>query len=584
MRDHRQDNFHFSRSKLIPLDPDVCVRVESKTGKALRVGLLIDRWDLPSWIGSIASDITASESADIVAVVLNETEESRKARIYDHPRPNPFCLAELYFYLDYRVFRPLPDALQKVDLKTCLKEYSIIEGNFLFNGLRFSFNERDQKLLRELDLDVLLLFCSGLPADPVLPLARYGVWCFLHQELLSTGHSPVGFWEVLSQRPVTMQCLLAHVTGSSLPLILHRHYGPTDLRSITKCRNNLFWKSAPFVKRKLDELHRLGSLKAIGSLPPGPSENSFGKMPSNLRMLKPIAAHALRFAYDRMADRRYFTQWSVGYKFTICDRLVDRDFADYQWLLPPTDRYWADPFPVKIGESYFLFFEEFLYAEKKGHLSVAALDQDGFKEEPKIVLEHKYHLSYPFIFFWKGEWFLIPEAQETNRIDVYKFDVFPYQLSYCKTLMENVRAADTTLVEVDGRWWMFVAIASHKTWNVDELFLFCAHDPFGPWLPHPRNPISSDVRCARSAGQILKWQEGYYRPAQDCSRDYGYAVRLQRIKVLSDTNYVEEEAEMIPPNWSPDIAGIHTFNTAGDLTVIDVKRNWPRKTKNRSKW
>ena len=176
------------------------------------------------------------------------------------------------------------------------------------------------------------------------------------------------------------------------------------------------------------------------------------------------------------------------------------------------------------------------------------------------------------MFRWNGEWFLIPESQTTGRIDIYRFNPFPYSVSHCKTVMNGVSAADATLVEVDGRWWMFVTIAAHDTWNVDELFLFHADDPFGPWLPHPKNPIKSDVRCARPAGRVFDDRAGMYRPAQDCSRTYGYAVRLQEIKVLSETDYVEDEVTAIFPDWSSEIVATHTINFAGALSVIDVQR------------
>lgn len=546
--------------------------------KALRVGLLVDSWEVPSWIASIATDITASDSADVVVVVVNRAAGGRRAIfLHDRPRPNPFCFAELYLYLDYRVFRPLPDALKRVDLKKCLKEHSSIETKLLFNGPSFSVNEEEKKRLQELDLDVLLLFCSGLPADQVLALARYGVWFFLDQELLLTGHPPAGFWEVLKQHPVTTQYLLVRLPESPLPILLHRYYGPTDRRSIARTRNNLLWKSASFIKRKLDELHRSGSLEAIASAQQQRYGESIScKTPSNRRMLKTIPAHALRFGRDRIADHRYFTQWVMAYSFGSSEQFFDRNFTNYRWLVPPKDRFWADPFPVQAGDRYYLFFEELFYSENKGHLCVAAIDQNGFKEEPKTILKQNYHLSYPFIFSWKGERFLIPEAQETDRIDVYKFDSFPYKVSYYKTLMKNVRAVDTTLLEAEGRWWMFVAMAPHGTWNVDELFLFCADNPFGPWVPHPKNPIKSDVRSARPAGQLFAWKGKYYRPAQDCSYGYGYAIRLQEIRVLTETDYVEEEAEVVLPNWSADIVGIHTLNVAGPLTVIDAMQQRQR--------
>jgi hypothetical protein len=419
------------------------------------------------------------------------------------------------------------------------------------------------------------MFWSGLPAVQVFSLARYGVWLFLDQEHLFGGRVPIGFWEVLHQRPILMQCLQAYIASSPKPMTLHRYYGPTNPRSIRLSRNNLLWKSASCVSRKLDELHRVHSLGALMHVQDNGSSSEGGEAPSNLTLVRPIAKRVSTFLRNRVAERRYVNQWIIGYRFAAPSEaldVLDHNFAQYRLLIPPTDRYWADPFPVQHEGRYFLFFEEVLYSEAKGHLCVAEINDDGLAEQPRVLLKREYHMSYPFIFSWRQEWYLIPETQAANRIDVYKFDSFPYKASYCGTIMDNVNAVDATLLEADGRWWMFVAMAPEGTWNVDELFLFHAESPFGPWLPHRKNPIKSDVRSARPAGGILARKGKYYRPAQDCSYRYGYAVRFQEIELLSEADYLEREVGAVLPGWSPEILATHTVNAAGGLNVIDVQQ------------
>jgi hypothetical protein len=519
----------------------------------------------------------ASDSTEIAAVVINRSLEDRR-RVLPHyrPRPNPFRFPQLYLYLDNRIFHPSRDAMEQVDLKDRLEGCLVVESKPIFDDIYFRFNEEDTKLLQWCNIDVLLMFWSGLPADPVLPLARHGVWSFLDHERLFTGHAPIGFWEVLNQHPVTTQCLQVQRAGSPKPMILHQYHGPTNLRSIKLSRNNLLWKSVPFVSRKLNELHRVDSVDALTTIQERGERAPLEGAPSNLKVVGPIASHVSRFLRNRRMERKYVDQWILAYKFSSSPGVFDHNFDEYDVLLPPKDRYWADPFPVTVDNRSFLFFEEFLYSEAKGHLCVAAIDKDGLKEEPKILLKLEYHLSYPFVFSWQGEWYLIPESQEGNGIDVYKFDSFPYKVSYYKTIMEGVKAADTTLFEADGRWWMFAAVASHGTENLDELFLFHADSPFDPWLPHPNNPIKSDVRSARPAGRVFAQEGKYYRPSQDCSRRYGYAIRLQQIKVLSEVDYVEEEVEVILPDWSPGIVATHTINFDGALNVIDAQRRLRR--------
>lgn len=110
--------------------------------------------------------------------------------------------------------------------------------------------------------------------------------------------------------------------------------------------------------------------------------------------------------------------------------------------------------------------------------------------------------------------------------------------------------------------------------NWDELHLYYADNPRGPWKPHARNPVVSDVRSARPAGRLYWSKNRLYRPSQDSSLRYGYATTINRIDKLSPTEYSETEVGKIVPNWDKDVIGIHTLNRFNEITVIDclVKR------------
>src|SRR6185503_3058559 len=99
--------------------------------------------------------------AELVAVVAGSA--SPRAHVAAaRPRPNLLSFSELYLYLDYRLFRPTVDAIDRVDIATRLSARNVIATTPLFDGTGFSFNEFDRRRLQELDLDVLLLFASGL--------------------------------------------------------------------------------------------------------------------------------------------------------------------------------------------------------------------------------------------------------------------------------------------------------------------------------------------------------------------------------------------------------------------------------------
>ena len=139
--------------------------------------------------------------------------------------------------------------------------------------------------------------------------------------------------------------------------------------------------------------------------------------------------------------------------------------------------------------------------------------------------------------------------------------------------MTDVRAKDATLAQIDGKWWMFVSLSEHSI--PDELYLYSADTPFGPWTPHRRNPVKSDVRGSRPAGALFEWNEDVYRPAQDSSGRYGYAISINRVIQLDDEGFREEPVSSILPNWDKDLLATHTIAIAGDLTVVDclIKRS-----------
>jgi hypothetical protein len=175
---------------------------------------------------------------------------------------------------------------------------------------------------------------------------------------------------------------------------------------------------------------------------------------------------------------------------------------------------------------------------------------------------------------------MIPESSENETVDLYRAERFPDAWRHERTLIAGRRLVDATLAEIDGRWWMFANAPAlpdvrYEAWLWDELHLFHAPSPLGPWTPHRRNPVVSDVRRARPAGRLFTREGAWYRPAQDSSRGYGGGLSIQRITRLDPDGYEETPVTTLLPRWRPGLTGLHTVNAVPGLTVIDVQaRRW----------
>lgn len=274
-----------------------------------------------------------------------------------------------------------------------------------------------------------------------------------------------------------------------------------------------------------------------------------------------------------MFKKFFYEKWILGYAFHSRPS-TGLDFSfDFKILNPPRGFCWADPFVVTEAGKNFVFFEEYHWRQGKGRICAGALTQNGWEAAPVVVMEADAHLSYPFIFKWRNEYYMVPESMRSGRVALYRAESFPYQWKLERVLLNDVQACDTTLFEAQGRWWMFTSLREETSLpNMKSVSLFYAETPLGPWTPHKRSPVKSGIDSSRSAGRPFLRDGVWYRPAQDCSQRYGYAISINRIDHLSPDDYRETAVFKILPTWQKGLLGTHTLNQTEGLTILDGLR------------
>ena len=293
-------------------------------------------------------------------------------------------------------------------------------------------------------------------------------------------------------------------------------------------------------------------------------------------MTRFLGARASRIARNRLQLRRSTCEWFLALRSAGAPELCSGELDGFVELPNPPGRYRADPFLVSHEGARWLFFEEAEIASDHGHLRVMAVAADGTCSQSRPVLQLDTHLSYPCVFEWRGVHFMIPETAEARSIALYRAVEFPWRWALEKVLFHDVYAVDATVLKHEGRLWLFVAMSVAGGSPNDELFLFHAGSPQGDWIPHPMNPIVSDVRRARPAGAIFREGGAWIRPAQDCAAAYGAAMVLHRIDVLNEQEYRETPVARIEPDWAPGLVCTHTVATDGEIGVIDGRQWRPR--------
>jgi hypothetical protein len=277
---------------------------------------------------------------------------------------------------------------------------------------------------------------------------------------------------------------------------------------------------------------------------------------------------------------RHPEHWSVGWRrVTPGDAAADHlAWSDAPYAFVPDDaaRYYADPFPFVRDGTTWLFVEEFPYATRRGIISVCSIDARGEVSTPRPVLEAGYHLSYPQVFERDGTVWMIPETSANRTIELYRARRFPDEWMRETVLVADVDASDATLVEHQGRLWLFAAVHAGVASSRDGLGLFYAAALTGPWHAHPGNPVLIDAAAARPAGAMFRRGAELWRPAQDCTLGYGSSLSLCRVERLDVEGYAQRTVAHLhpPPAWRAQ--GVHTLNSAGDIEVVDRVRSVSR--------
>lgn len=553
---------------------DITGQVVNKD-QIFRIAIIVDSFYLPNWVAKVIEDIEKSSIAKINLIITNNIQLKNKKnfvrRIFEEKN---YLIYLSYTKFDNWFFHVEPDAFHLFDIRNLLPDCPILYVT-LDRISDSDFLDDDINALKSYSIDIALQFSSFKIKGEILYTAKFGIWAYHHGDVLSKRGGPPGFWEVMEGNPVTGSTLQILSEELDKERILYRSFAATDKRSVRRNCNSYYWKSSKFVMRKIKQLSEEGdsalnddSYEQTWT----PYHDKFYSKPTNGQMLKCLSKYAGRYLKEKFYNLKYFDQWGLIYYIKNGMPFPYPRLYDYDIIVPPKDRFWADCFPIIKNDKYYIFMEEYIYKDKKGHISCIEMDYNGNYTKPLKVLEKDYHMSYPCIFKYKNDYYMIPETQQNRTIELYRCLSFPDEWELIEVLFKNLRAVDATIEMVNNRYWMFVNIAEYGADVLDELHLFYSETPFGPWISHRKNPIKSNIRCARPAGHIFMYKGKYFRPSHDFSLYHGYGICINQIDIISEKEYKEVVVSRILPEWDNNIIGLHTINQVGGLTVIDVFR------------
>src|SRR5579863_194405 len=581
--------------------PNRYYRISSGSGSPLRIGLLLDSCEeIPALFAAVIEDIKFSNFAEIDLLIVRKSRaalrpdklpKSHALRFLRHitdPKLRNRLLYDLYLRLDSKM-KPDDDPLATVDCKALLSGIEALEVEPETKKFVHVFPADAVKIIKSRNLDVLIRFGFNILHGDILKSARYGVWSYHHGDNEFYRGGPAHFWELLEGAPlsgVILQVLTEELDGG---LVLCKSQFATEhTLSVSRNRYSPYWGSSDLLIRKLNDLHKFGWNyvldRAIRPLP-YKGKRAIYRTPANRDILPWLGPALLKKTIHYPFRREIVQHWRIAIRIggkPLYDSTAESDFSSFHWIDSPQGHFWADPFAFEHGGKGWAFFEDYSYEQGRGIIACSEISARGDLGPPVSCLESRsHHYSYPHIFRVGSDIFMVPESADSNSVGLFRCQQFPDTWVREATLLEG-QFVDTTIWEHEGLWWLATTSADPSA-LAGSLLLFYSASLTGDWHFHPANPISTDIRTNRGAGRVFRSENRLLRPSQSSVPSYGYSVAFNEITELSKERYSERPVKTITPEHWSGLSGIHTYNRAGNLELIDGRTPKPLKLVQRAR-
>ncbi len=279
-----------------------------------------------------------------------------------------------------------------------------------------------------------------------------------------------------------------------------------------------------------------------------------------------------RFILERLYNLFFEikNEWEIGIIPKNLENIIFKaeKIKEIKWFKSPNYEFWADPFGLKLGNLYYIFYEAFNKKKRYGRINCMILDINLKIIENRTIIDEGLHMSFPQVFHYNSKYFILPETLSKNKLSLYVCEFFPWKWVKKVDLLDE-QCYDSLLFQYNQYWYLFYSKVAKKP----NLYLKRNKHLTKGWKYCQDYLISNSSKESRNAGQIFQFDSKLYRPSQDCSRVYGEKIRINQINEIIPENYSEIFIRELKSEFFKDRDNKHhTINKCGDITLIDRNR------------
>lgn len=254
--------------------------------------------------------------------------------------------------------------------------------------------------------------------------------------------------------------------------------------------------------------------------------------------------------------------WQVAIRNKPCGTILKEKNTPFVKVPNPVGMWAADPFLIEKEDELYIFAELFSLLEWKGKIGYCVFYKGKFSPW-KIIFDEAPHYSYPYVFEYNNEIYMMPETGSLKEIAIYKAVNFPTEWKKEKVLFCGNRMVDSIFLSKEK-------ILSYKmVGNFKNQLVYIKKEDEN-WVVEKSEADSNETK--RPGGKIFDFEKTRVRPAQDGRKLYGGSLKF----LCVDEEIEKEIGELKPEeikvnNFHKKIVGTHTYNATSNYEVIDLQ-------------
>lgn len=273
--------------------------------------------------------------------------------------------------------------------------------------------------------------------------------------------------------------------------------------------------------------------------------------------------------------------YTIAYRNRDEHTLLDSDLLAFD-RIPYDDTFWyADPILTVYHGNTYLFMESFDMRTQLGSIACAQFDENGKLSKPEVIIQEAYHMSFPMVFAWNEELYMIPETCGNRSLNLYRCEgnirewtlvkSFPVAEELVDTVVTSygpdyVQLHCSALHEQDkfkNKWQKFRIVKDGQDYRLEADTAF-----------NGRGDYNNGYRMA---GSLITEGDPVILPTQESTDiDYGAYLYLndfsgKDITSLPVLKKVTVDNVLLPDVDQKEQIGVHSYALSEKYEVVDMR-------------